>query len=39
MAQKITALPAIVTIYEDTSFSLVLDTPRGVAVREPAMAI
>lgn len=34
-----TALPVVVTIYEDRSFSLVIDPPREAASREPAIAV
>jgi len=32
-----TAVPVIVTIYEDRSFALVVDSPRGHVSREPAL--
>lgn len=33
------AIPVIVTVYEDRSFALVVDTPSGDAVLEPALTV
>jgi len=34
-----TAVPLVVTIYEDRSFALVIDTPSGDSIPEPAVVV